>query len=210
MTTPDEQRIVRYTLQLGIDPLEEAQQSIGDAIAKSQRDATEVTRLEAARRQRIESDSIREIAALQAEMLAERQRLERQTISGLASSDFERPKGQVDPESTRDPAPENAAKRDYAALADASRPTVAPEQPRQEDSPPGDKAPVAATPPLQVEAKAKREYVVHVEEDVDQLVERIAQQIEMQLDAREQGILEQVKRRLADFAANRGSSFRGA
>ncbi|EAQ81660.1 hypothetical protein DSM3645_28802 [Blastopirellula marina DSM 3645] len=56
---------------------------------------------------------------------------------------------------------------------------------------------------LQLQVKAKREYVVKVEEDVDQLVSRIAEQIETQLEEREQVIMWRLNKRLADFVSNR-------
>ncbi|TWT34690.1 hypothetical protein [Blastopirellula retiformator] len=184
MTNPEEERVLRYTLQLGVDPLDHVQKEIRETIAGGERDATEVMRLETERRRRIESESV-----------VETERQQRRTFNQPP----ELPRRDAKQTAATQPAVTSAAKRNFAA-AETSRPT-----PTAQTSSPTVEDSTATTNqrPLQVEVKAQREYIVKVEEDVDQLVERIAEQINTQLAEREQVILWRLNKRLADFVASR-------
>lgn len=148
MTAPDEKRISRYALELGEEPQAAAADDAAETIAAGQRDLTEVTRLEADRRKRIESDSLQEITALQAEALRQRQDLLRQATQPAErrASDGEQP-----------PPPAQRSLGRAAELPEVELPPPA-EAPVQSE-PPTPK-PAAPQPPLQVEVAAQREIVV--------------------------------------------------
>lgn len=199
MSTPDETRVNRYALQLGQEPQDAATSDAGDAIAQGQRDLTEVTRLEAARRKRIESESLQEITALQVAALAERQRLAGPAI----------PPAEERPREIFEPSASDAPRERPPVDRSAETPALPPVESERAAASPAFTPSPERQPPLQVEVAAKRELTVKLAEDSSGLIDAVTRQIEILLDERDRRMVQEIEQRLRDAQSRRQSPLGG-